>query len=150
MKRKIGRPTTYNKDMGDMICKEISLGKSLRTIYKEKGVCVANVFRWLDIHQDFKEQYEKAKQEQADAFIEDMLEIADEEHKVLADGKLDSAAVNKARLRIDTRKWIASKLKPKRYGESSVLKHEGQVSLSISDAAKLYDAEAKSRSDQTD
>lgn len=42
-----------------------------------------------------------------DALAEDILEIADDE----------KADVNRARLRVDTRKWLMSKIAPKRFGE---------------------------------
>lgn len=89
--------------------------------------CVATVFNWFRKYPEFLEQYARAKQESADAFIEEMQDIADdgtndwmERHN--ADGKsvgwqLNGEHVQRSRLRIDTRKWIASKLKPKKYGD---------------------------------
>ena len=69
------------------------------------------MWRWIREKRDFSEQYAVAKQESADALIEDILDIAD-----------DSAGdVPRDRLRIDARKWIASKLKPKKYGDKASL-----------------------------
>jgi hypothetical protein len=80
-------------------------------------------------HEEFSEQYARAKEESADALVEDMLDIADNAaNPVIVDGvplvvegkpvmNADAAAVAHARLRVDTRKWSASKLKPKKYGD---------------------------------
>jgi len=75
----------------------------------------ATVFRWLRTHDEFRDQYAKAKEESADALLEDMLYIAD-------DGTED---VQRSRLRVDVRKWAASKLKPKKYGDTSQLQLTG-------------------------
>lgn len=107
-KKKVGRPTKYSTRLAAKICQQLAEGKSLRTVCKsDKMPSASTVFLWLSIHSEFSEQYEKAKQESADALVEDMLDIAD-------DPKLNP---NDKRVRIDTRKWISSKLKPKKYGD---------------------------------
>ncbi len=79
-------------------------------------------------HADFSEQYARARDLQADMLFDEALEIADEtlgdwittedEKKVL-----DHEHVQRSRLRVDTRKWAAGKLAPKRYGDK--LQHTG-------------------------
>jgi len=84
---------------------------------------MSTVFKWLREKEKFSEQYAIAKEECADALVEDMLDIADNQigNVVNIDGKevfaVDGPAVAHGRLRVDTRKWAASKLKPKKYGE---------------------------------
>lgn len=122
-----GRPTSYSKELAEEICGEIAKGYSLRTICKDESMpCVATIFNWFRTQQGFLEQYEKAKQEQADALAEEMLDIADDGTNdwMLRNNKdgsesltLNTEHVQRSRLRVDTRKWIASKLKPKKYGE---------------------------------
>jgi len=100
----------------------------------------SSVFKWLREQEGFSEQYAKAKEESADALVEDMLDISDNEVKepvvidgvpLVVDGKMvmqtTSAAVAHARLRVDTRKWSASKLKPKKYGDKVTTEHTGSV-----------------------
>jgi hypothetical protein len=65
------------------------------------------VFNWLRTNPGFLEQYARAKEESADALADEMLDIAD---------NTDEEAQSR-RVRVDTRKWIASKLKPKKYGD---------------------------------
>lgn len=70
---------------------------------------------------EFQEQYARAKEEQADFLAEEMLEIADDKSDDLLDTEegqsANPVAVQRARLRVDARKWAAAKLKPKKYGD---------------------------------
>lgn len=66
------------------------------------------IYRWFREHDKFCYNYARAKEDQADYFVEDIVQIAD-----LATP--DNVQV--ARLRVDTRKWAASKYKPKKYGD---------------------------------
>jgi hypothetical protein len=89
--------------------------------------CAATVFTWLRIHPEFLEQYTRAKEESADALVEEMLDISDEasndwmevHDKENVGYRLNGEAINRSRLRVDTRKWIAAKLKPKKYGDKT-------------------------------
>ena len=83
--------------------------------------CVSAIINWLRIHPEFVVQYTRAKDEQADALAEEMLDIADDEKE----------DVNRSRLRVDTRKWIASRLKPKKYGEKLELAGNKEAPLTI-------------------
>lgn len=134
-KPKIGRPSGYTLKIASAICAELAAGKSLRTVCKAEGMpSAATVFRWLGEHKEFREQYARAKEESADALVEEMNDIADdgtndwmEAHD--KDGacigwKLNGEHVQRSRLRIDTRKWIAAKLKPKKYGDRLELSGE--------------------------
>ena len=128
-----GRPTSYSKALIAKVCRRVALGESLRSVSRDpKMPTMSTLFKWLSIHPEFTEQYRIAKEETANVFFEDMIDIADLEagQPVLdkdgelvldADGKplmvIDSAAVNHARLRVDTRKWVLSRLMPKKYGD---------------------------------
>lgn len=131
---KTGRPTDYTPELADNICARIAEGQSLRRICRDDDMpCTSTVFTWLRIHKSFLDQYEKAKTEQADALAEEMLDIADDGsndwmEKFDKEGMsigwtVNGEHVQRSRLRLDTRKWIASKLKPKKYGDATLLKH---------------------------
>lgn len=114
-KRPVGRPSKFSQDMAENICEQIANGKSLRAICAEDGMPSATtVFKWLNDNQDFSEQYARARDRQADHYFEEIVEIADSV-------EADSAAVAKARLQVDARKWTLSKLAPKKYGEKTEL-----------------------------
>jgi hypothetical protein len=121
-----GRPSDYTQEIASRICEELAKGKSLRSVCKgEEMPCMSTVFNWLRAFPEFLEQYTRAKDESADALVDEMLDIADEatndwmeQHdKDNVGYRLNGEAINRSRLRVDTRKWIAAKLKPKKYGE---------------------------------
>lgn len=89
----------------------------------------ATVFRWLRTIPEFRDQYARAKEESADALTDEILEIADdatndwmERHQKGSVGwEVNGEHIQRSRVRIDTRKWLASKLKPKKYGDKLAL-----------------------------
>lgn len=131
LKQTMARPTKYTKKLANEICAQLSGGDSLVKVCKSDAMpCRATIFNWFDDYPEFLDKYEKAKEECADYLVEEMLEIADNEvsQVVLVDGvplvvdgemvkQADQVGVAHARLRVDTRKWAASKLKPKKYGD---------------------------------
>ncbi len=117
-----GRPTTYNQKLAATICEQIVLGNSLRTICAQEGMPhISTIFEWKAKHKEFSEQYAMAKEEQADTLADDMEDIA-------RDTTIDVA---RARLIIDTRKWSASKLKPKKYGDKLELSGDEESPLTV-------------------
>jgi hypothetical protein len=95
----------------------------------------ATVFRWLSKFPEFSDQYARAREAQAEALADEILQISDEgqndwmekyNQKGEAVGwQVNGEAVLRSKLRVDTRKWIASKLRPKKYGEKVDLEHSG-------------------------
>ncbi len=135
-KRKRGRPPTDWKPAQEALCYLIAnsnmgwrsclkeLAKTLKPVPS-----VMTVDRWFIDDKEFCERYARAKEEQADFLAEEILTNADDssEDEIFIeceDGSGQSAKrvcnkefIARSRLRVDTRKWIASKLKPKKYGE---------------------------------
>jgi len=103
-----GRPSEYKQELADEICNRIADGESLRTIIKSDNMPDRmTVYRWLDSNKEFRDHYVNAREEQADTYVDEMEDIARDE-------ALD---VQRAKLILDTRKWVASKLKAKKYGD---------------------------------
>lgn len=110
-KRKAGRPSKYSDELAEKICEKIANGRSLRSICAEDGMpTTSTVCKWLIENKEFSEQYARAREKQADYFAEEIIEIADS-------AEAETAAVSKAKLQIDARKWAASKIAPKKYGD---------------------------------
>ncbi len=118
-----GRPTKYTKELADTICERLAMGESMRTIAKDEAMpALSSMFKWLRENKEFSEQYARAKQESADAMAEDILDIADNgsnDYMEREDGTTtyNGDSVQRSRLRVDTRKWLMAKMKPKRYGD---------------------------------
>lgn len=124
---KIGRPEIYTEELALRVCEEIaSTSKSLKTICAQEGMpSVRTVLHWLRDKEEFLRQYTRAKEEQADLLVEEMIDISDDgSNDLMTITKGDESyevenkeVVNRSKLRVETRKWIASKLKPKKYGD---------------------------------
>jgi hypothetical protein len=119
----IGRPSDFTQEIADAICERIADGESLRAIcLPEDMPARSTVFRWLAAHKEFQYQYARAREEQADALFDEILQIADDgrnDSYTDDDGNVrtDHDVIARSRLRVDSRKWMAGKLRPKKYGE---------------------------------
>lgn len=118
-----GRPSDYTQELVDEICERIIEGESLRAICKSDNMPnTSTVLRWLDKYETFRLQYTRAKEEQAEKFADEIVQIADDglnDTYVDENGKqrTDQDVIARSRLRVEARKWVAAKLKPKKYGE---------------------------------
>lgn len=137
--KKVGRPSIYTPKLRDEICSQIADGMSLRKICLPKEMpTVGTVCLWLSKDREFSEQYARAREAQAETMADEILDIADEIPPMNpVTGAYDSGAVNHKRLRIDSRKWIASKLLPKKYGDKVDVNHGGGVAMSITVATGI-------------
>lgn len=133
-------PSKFTQAIADSICEQIADGKSLRTICEAKGMpAKSSVFKWLKEIPAFSDQYARAREAQADALFDEILQIADDGERdtyVDKDGneRTDQDVIARSRLRVDARKWMAGKLRPKVYGDK--LELGGTVSFSIADQIK--------------
>ena len=141
-KRKKGRPSLYTEALAAKICRRLAEGETLRSVCRDKAMPdKATILRWLADKKkaDFREQYVYAREMQADALFDEALEIADDasgDWSTDKDGKkvLDHENIQRSRLRVDTRKWAAGKMAPKKYGDKLDL--GGSIGLRWEDALK--------------
>jgi len=131
-----GRPSSFTQELADTICERIADGESLRTIcINEDMPNKATVFRWLAAKPEFSDQYARAREIQADTIFDEMIDIADDAsndwmERRNGDGEnigwqMNGDHVRRSQLRIDARKWIAGKLRPKVYGDKIVQEQTG-------------------------
>lgn len=128
----MARPTDFTTELADEICERLSGGESLRVICASETMPNrSTVFRWLTTYPQFCDQYRYAREGQAECLADEIVEIsngpdADEDTAVKA---------ARDRLRVDARKWVASKLLPKKYGDRQVLAGDPEAPLhGMSDA----------------
>lgn len=115
------KPTEYTQELGDVICAGIIDGKSLRSVLKEDGMPHSTYFfRWVRENKEFAGQYARAMEERTEAMAEDILELSD-------NVEADSNKIQKVRLQTENRKWLMSKMKPKKYGDKLDLTSDGKV-----------------------
>lgn len=115
--------TTYTDEIANEICARLVDGMSLKKICEMDDMpSKSTVFKWLSENEVFSDKYARAREAQADTLADEIIDIADdgtndtyedEEGNV----RTDHDVIARSRLRVDARKWIASKLKPKKYGD---------------------------------
>jgi hypothetical protein len=118
-----GRPSEYSQEVVSIICERLADGESLRTICADDDMpAKSSVFKWLTLHKEFADQYARAREAQADTLFDEILSIADDgtnDTYVDENGntRTDQEVIARSRLRVDSRKWMAGKLRPKVYGD---------------------------------
>ena len=103
-----GRPTIFSQEIADEICSRISKGETLRTIIASSDHLPGRttIYSWIESNEAFRNQYSRARAEQADYYAE-----------LIVDESYSSHDAGIGRLRVDALKWAASKMAPKKYGE---------------------------------
>ena len=157
----MGRPTNYTQQVAEKICKRLADGESLSIICKTEGIAMSTVYEWLSRQPSFSEMYARAREDQADTMAAEITALADEPPRMIEDDKgvarVDSAWVQWQKNRVDARKWVASKLKPRSYGErvqvagdaDSPLKVEAEVGAEKLLRAILENAQLSRQADQS-
>jgi hypothetical protein len=117
---KMGRPKEYPDDspVWQYMIDRISNGRSLSSVLREDDMPVWSTVQ-VKIEQDekFKAKYDKAIQDRADRLADEIMDLADQTMPEWLEGSGASAWVQQKRLQVDARKWVASKLKPRTYGD---------------------------------
>lgn len=129
-----GQPTIYTTALAARICSKLGSGMSLVEICSADDMpCRDTVYLWLSKHPEFSDMYVRAREEQADTLADEIIVIADTpmegvKTKTLADGSVETTAgdmIEHRKLRVDARKWVAAKLKPRKYGDLVRNEHTG-------------------------
>ena len=114
----------YSPKLMARICERLSLGESLRSVCSAPDMPDERAVRlWVRADKDgCAELFLRARELQAHRLADELLELADEAPPALPDGRVDQGWVTWQKMRIDTRKWTASRILPKEYGEHVALK----------------------------
>ena len=140
-----GRPTKYTEELAAEICRRIVEGESLTRICKDDDLPnVSSVYLWLIKNKDFSEMYARAREDQSDTLADQIIDIGEETPMMVItdeDGKvtkrMDPAGINRNRLRVDARKWVAAKLKPRKYGDRQILAGDSQAPVEVKHSGTL-------------
>lgn len=130
------RASEFTQEIADAICERIADGESLRSICRDDAMpATSTVFKWLTANATFAEQYTRAREAQADALFDEILEIVDDGRndwmeRLGEDGepigwRENGEAMRRSALRVDARKWMAGKLQPKKYSEKHAVAVSG-------------------------
>jgi hypothetical protein len=145
-KKRRGAPTTYNTQITETICVRLSQGESLSKICAEPDMPPqAVVYAWLLRHPEFAENYTRAREEQADTLADQISALADEPPRMVVDDKgierVDHGWVQWQKNRVEARKWVAAKLKPKKYSERIQMTGDKENPLAVTvEVNQLFDS----------
>lgn len=149
-----GRPTIYTEDLAKEICRRIMSPESLRSVCRDEAMPArSTVHKWLSENETFSDQYAHACVIRADEIHDEMFEIADDGSNdwmeiTGKDGeslgwKVNGEAVQRSKLRVDTRKWSLARMSPKKYGDRAALELTGKDGGPV----EVKDVDAKARLD---
>lgn len=135
-KPKMGRPTIFNNEMSEEICRRMSEGETVTAICADDAMPnLSTVWRWEQSNEDFCNALARAREARAHVWMEQGIQIADDgssDYKIVIDkdGKereaFDSEHVQRSRLRVETRMKLAAKHNPKAYGEKQQMEMTGK------------------------
>ncbi len=146
-----GRPTKYTPELGMEICTRLASGESLRSICEPSHMPAAStVCLWVIENRDgFSERYARARELQYLGIADELLDVSDDGRNDWMLRKIggqevevvNREAVERSKLRVETRKWILAKMLPKVYGDK--VTNEITGSLKVDGAVDRPPAETR-------
>lgn len=140
----MSRPTSYTKELAEAVCEKLTACGSLRAVCRDEGMPNrSTITRWVvDDIDGFAARYARAKDLGIDEFVDETIEIADDGTNDWMNTErgpqLDSEHIQRSKVRIETRRWLAERMAPKRYGLKQAL------DLSNTDGTLQVDEAARS------
>lgn len=117
------------------ICQEVLEGMrnglSAFKACQKAGVPQSTFNRWVDADAKLAEDYAHAREDLIERMAQEVMELSDQEVPETGDGKKDWQAIQKHKLQVDTRKWLLSKLAPKKYGDKLEVSGDEKSPLSM-------------------
>lgn len=141
----------FNQETAAEICRLMAEeGLSLRQICKRENMPArSTVHKWLNERPDFSDQYARAREVMLDRMADEVIDIADDSSGdtiITEDGqeRMNAEFVARARLRVDSRKWVLSKLLPKKFGDRVELSGPGGSAIPIGMKVTFVDGSGNS------
>jgi hypothetical protein len=136
-RRKAVRPIKYGAGVAGEILARLAAGKETLTaiLHDDHMPSMATVLNWVGENEEFREAYHVARLAKAEMYADQAIEISDDGSadfvlREKGEGEveivIDREAIQRSHLRVATRKWAASKLAPKQYGDRTALDVGGQ------------------------
>lgn len=125
----MARPTTFNREIFNLICEHMSRGQTLREVCRDSempGESTVRSWAVLDIADGVAAQYARAREALAAHWADETVEIADDGtndwvERRRRDGStetaLDREHVERSKLRVSQRNWLLARILPKTYGD---------------------------------
>lgn len=149
----MGRPTIFSDELAGEICSRLAEGEHLKAICADKEMPArSSVYEWIRSNPVFADMYARARDLQYAKWAEEILDISDDGRNDFVERETqaghveviaDHEHINRSRLRVDTRKWLLSKLLPKQYGDKSSVELSGPDGGPIQHDVRMTQAEMR-------
>lgn len=126
---KAGSPD--RRKIADLVFAGMRSGMSAFKACQAAGVNQSTFNLWLNDDAELAADYARAREDLIERMAQEVLELSDSDVGLQPDGKRDWAAVQKHKLQVDTRKWLLSKLAPKKFGDKLELTGDPDRPLAI-------------------
>lgn len=140
-KGKVGRPKARSEqeinDTFHRICEDISNGMVAIKAIKKHGFSTPYFYDLLSKREEFASAYARARESLVEIMANEILDIADQDSRETDKGNIDPAFVNNQKLRIDTRKWLLSKIAPRKFGDRVAIAGVDDAPLSVNNSNTL-------------
>jgi hypothetical protein len=118
-------------DLAKKVLEGMHGGLSCFKACQAAGVPHSTFIGWVNVDPELADRYTRAREDLIERMAQEVLELSDVDVGLQPDGKRDWAAVQKHRLQVDTRKWLLSKLAPKKFGDKLELSGDPDRPLAI-------------------
>jgi len=123
-------------DLIEDIMIDIASGEIIKDAVEKRGLPAHEFYHLALKDPDFRQMYDDAQQIRIESMAEDIVAVADDTKEDFNEyGRLNSENINRARLKVDTRKWIMSRIGWRRFGDR--LQTEQNVNLTVDHASRL-------------
>ena len=126
----------FDQDTADRVCARLADGESLRSAAKAEGSSARTILNWVESNAVFSTQYTHARTRGYMLLADEIIEISDDSDGDIIDTehgpKVDAERVARSKLRVDSRKWMLSKMLPKVFGDKIEHDHKGGINLTLS------------------
>lgn len=135
-------PYPWTAKIEEEILTRIAKGQSVVDICADDWLPAQSIFyRRLQDDAEFRERYARAREMQADTLFDEILQIADDGRNDWMERRGEGAvgyvengeAIRRSEMRINARKWMAGKLRPKVYGDKLDVAHSGGLTINVAD-----------------
>ncbi len=144
----------FTDEIFTQICERLCEGEILRKISKELGFSRVGLYHFIDSDatKTRANRYARAREMQMEAHEDDLITTAEDSSGDTIHGengpRMDSEWVARSRLKIDTKKWVMSKLYPRRYGEKIEATVTGNLGVELTGTLSVEQRMAKLREQQ--
>ena len=134
---RLGRPSIpFDPVVAAEVIDIVKQGRGMLAVSRLPGMPGHEVlWRWMDEDEGFANAYRRARAAQADSLADEVEIMAEAEPRTYTDDKgvvrVDPGWVAWQRARAESKRWLASKLLPKIYGDRIAVDGDGAVGIAI-------------------